>query len=141
MVQRAGAGSRNGHNGDGLTESQGNIYVDTPWVSVRWDIDHGCVIVEWKAFATHEEFQGALTKALEVIRERGASCLVNDARHLESMNAEDQWWIRSSWAPQAIKAGVMRIAVVVAEQVPVGFTRMVPTREVERMQRTHTNGP
>ena len=88
--------------------------MDEPWASVRWENDHDCAVVEWKAFATHAEFQRALTMALEMLREHGAECLVNDARHLESMSAEDQRWVRYNWAPLAIKAGVKRIAVVIA---------------------------
>src|SRR5260370_42598605 len=45
-----------------------DIYVDEPWLLLRWDREHGCVFAEWKAFATSMEFQGALTKALEVGR-------------------------------------------------------------------------
>jgi hypothetical protein len=79
---------------------------------MRWDSDHQCVFAEWKAFATSAEFQGALTRVLEVIRERAAVNFVTDTRNLESVSNEDQRWIRYNWAPLAIAAGMKRIAVI-----------------------------
>jgi hypothetical protein len=61
-----------------------DIYVDEPWLLLRWDRDHQCVFAEWKAFATSMEFQ-------------------------------------SAWAPLAIKAGIKKIAVVMA---PHGLSKM-----------------
>jgi hypothetical protein len=40
---------------------------------------------------------------------------------MELISDEDQRWIRYSWAPMAIAAGVKRIAVVLAEH---GLSRM-----------------
>lgn len=79
---------------------------------MRWDSDHQCVFAEWKTFATSGEFQGALTRVLEVIRERTAVNFVTDTRNLESVSNEDQRWIRYTWAPLAIAAGMKRIAVI-----------------------------
>ena len=102
-------------------DSSGDIYVDEPWLHMRWDSQSHCVIAEWKGFATSKEFQGAMTKALEVHRERQAVCFVNDTRGMELVSDEDQRWIRYTWAPMAIKAGVKRIAVVLARH---GLSRM-----------------
>lgn len=90
----------------------GDVYVDEPWLLMRWDSDHQCVFAEWKAFATTSEFQGALMRVLEVLRERHAVNFVTDTRNLESVSTEDQRWIRYTWAPLAIAAGIKRIAVV-----------------------------
>jgi hypothetical protein len=98
-----------------------DIYLDEPWLLLRWDRDHRCVFAEWKAFATSMEFQSALTKALEVGRERHAFSFVNDTRKLELVSDEDQRWIRYTWAPLAIKAGIKKIAVVMA---PHGLGKM-----------------
>ena len=102
-------------------DTSGDVYVDKPWLLLRWDRESRCVIAVWKAFATTSEFQGAMTKALDVHRERQAVCFVNDTRHMELVSDEDQRWIRYSWAPMAIAAGVKRIAVVLAAH---GLSRM-----------------
>jgi hypothetical protein len=90
------------------------VYIDQPWLLMRWDPEHQCVFAEWKAFATSEEFRGALTKALAVGREKHATSFVNDTRKLELVCDEDQWWLRRTWAPLAIEAGLKKIAVVMA---------------------------
>lgn len=40
----------------------GDLYIDEPWLLMRWDGDHQCVFAEWKTFATSGEFQGALMR-------------------------------------------------------------------------------
>jgi hypothetical protein len=90
------------------------VYLDVPWLLMRWDSEHRCVLAEWKGFATSREFQGALTRALEIGRERQSFSFVNDTRKLELVSDEDQRWIRYTWAPLAIASGLKRIAVVIA---------------------------
>lgn len=85
------------------------------------DSEHECVVAEWKAFASSFEFQGALIKALDIVREKEAACFVNDTRKLEAVSDEDQRWIRCTWAPLAIAAGVNRVAVVIAH---TGLSKM-----------------
>jgi hypothetical protein len=104
-----------------IVDTSGDVYVDEPWLYMRWDSQSRSVIAEWKGFATNKEFQGAMTKAIDVHRERQAVCFVNDTRHMELVSDEDQRWIRYTWAPMAIKAGVKRIAVVLAKH---GLSRM-----------------
>jgi hypothetical protein len=95
--------------------------VDEPWLFMRWDSEHRGIFAEWKAFATSEEFRGALTKAIEVIRSRRAGCFVNDIRKLELITDEDQRWILQTWTPQAVAAGLKRIAIVIAH---TGLSKM-----------------
>lgn len=92
-----------------------DVYVDEPWLLMRWDGEHHCVFAEWRAFATSREFQGALTTALEVVRERQAVNFVNDTRQLDVISDEDQRWLRYTWAPMAAASGLRRVAVVIAE--------------------------
>ena len=106
-------------------DSTGVVYIDEPWLRLRWDRQSHYLIAEWKAFATSSEFQGAMTKALEVLRERRGICFINDTRQMELVSDEDQRWIRYTWAPMAIDAGVKRIAVVLAKH---GLSRMAIQR-------------
>jgi hypothetical protein len=109
-----------------------DVYVDKPWLLMRWDSEHGCVFAEWKAFATSTEFQGALMKALEAGRSRPGFSFVNDTRKLELISDEDQRWIQYMWTPLAIEAGMRRIAVVMARR---GLSKMA----IERMFRERRN--
>lgn len=109
-----------------------DVYVDEPWMLMRWDSEHRCVFAEWRAFATSAEFRSALTKAVAVGRDRHAVSFVSDTRKLELVTEEDQWWIRETWAPMAIEAGLRKIAVVMATH---GLGRMA----IERMFNTRPN--
>jgi hypothetical protein len=101
--------------------SANDVFVDEPWLFMRWDQPSGGIFAEWKAFATSEEFRGALTKAIEIIRDRRAMCFVNDTRKLELITDEDQRWILQTWTPQAVSAGLKRIAIVIAR---TGLSKM-----------------
>jgi hypothetical protein len=99
----------------------GEIYLDKPWLLMRWDSAHRCVVLEWRAFATSREFQDALTKAVEVGQRRGAFSFVTDTTQLELVSDEDQRWIRHTWAPLAIQSGLKKIAIVIARH---GLSKM-----------------
>jgi hypothetical protein len=49
---------------------------------------------------------------LDAIRKQNAAALVSDNRRLEGVADQDQLWLRDTWMPLAVAAGVKRIAVV-----------------------------
>jgi hypothetical protein len=93
-----------------------DVYLDEPWLTIRWDIKHQCVYAEFKAFATSAEFRVGTLKILDAIWDRGASSLVSDNRRLEGVTELDQLWLRDTWMHLAVTAGIKRIAVVLARQ-------------------------
>jgi hypothetical protein len=92
----------------------GDLYLDEPWVSIRWDGVHRCVHTEWKAFANSAEFRAALMKALEAIKDRRAVSYLSDTRKVKVIVHEDQTWANEVWRPLLVKAGVKRFALVTA---------------------------
>jgi hypothetical protein len=127
-----GAGTGCTFNTGLSSSSTDDVYVDEPWLLMRWDSEHQCVFAEWKAFATSSEFQGALMRALEAGRTRPGFNFVNDTRKLELISDEDQRWIQYTWTPLAVEAGVRRIAVVMALH---GLSKMA----IERMFKERRN--
>ena len=106
------------------------IYVDQPWVLMRWDEVHQLVHSEWKAFANSSELRAALLRGIDAIRDHHARGYLTDTRKVKVIVRDDQEWIKRTWFPMAIQAGLKRIAVVTAtsglgkvtvEEV-VGFT-------------------
>ena len=91
------------------------IYADYPYLAIRWDPLHKCVYAEFKGFANSGEFRAGTLKIIEAIRERRAHSLISDNRRLEGVAEHDQLWLRDTWMPDAVSAGVKRIAVVLAE--------------------------
>ena len=55
-------------------------------------------------------------RILEAIKATNAASLISDNRRLEGIADQDQLWIRDTWTPLAVAAGLKRIAVVVAQR-------------------------
>jgi hypothetical protein len=96
--------------------SAGDLYLDEPWVSIRWNDLHRCVHTEWRAFANSAEFRAALMKALEVIRDKGAIRYLSDTRKVKVIVHADQTWANEIWIPLLVAAGIKRFALVTAAE-------------------------
>lgn len=90
------------------------VYLDEPYLSVRWHCESECLHVEWKSFTTGLEFRFGTTRLLTAIKDSATTALVIDTRKLEPIALEDQVWIRDMWLPRAAAAGLRRFALVVA---------------------------
>ena len=89
-----------------------DVYVDQPYLSIRWDGVHKHVHSEWKGFANSEEFRSSLLIGLQAITDNHAAAYVSDARKLRVIVHEDQRWVQEKWLPLAMQAGLRRIAFV-----------------------------
>jgi len=56
-----------------MIESRDDVYVDEPWLLMRWDAENQCVHSVWKGFANSAEFRAALMKGLQAVRDRHAT--------------------------------------------------------------------
>lgn len=90
------------------------VYVDEPWLFMRWDEVHQIVHSEWRGFANSAELRAGLVRGLEAINDHHALGYLTDTRKVRVVVRNDQDWIRETWLPLAIKAGLKRIAVVTA---------------------------
>lgn len=89
-------------------------YLDTPYISIRWRSVPRILYAEWKGFATSAEFRSALLTGVRAIREHHVVGYVSDARKARVVVPEDEQWGRQVWLPQAVAAGLKRMAVVTA---------------------------
>ena len=71
---------------------------------------------EWRGFANSGEFRASLLKIVDALRGYNSGLLVSDNRRLEGVADQDQLWIRDTWTPLAVEAGLKRIAVVVSQR-------------------------
>ncbi len=81
---------------------------------MRWDAVHRIVHSEWRAFANSAELRAALLKGIEAIKDHKATGYLTDTRKVRVVVPSDQEWIKQTWLPLAIEAGLKRIAVVTA---------------------------
>jgi hypothetical protein len=92
-----------------------DVYVDEPWVYMRWDNEHNCVHSEWKGFANSAEFRAVLMRGLQAVRERHATGYVSDTRKLKVIVHEDQKWANETAIPLMAAAGLKRLAMVTSQ--------------------------
>jgi hypothetical protein len=90
------------------------VYVDQPWLLMRWDKAHQIVHSEWRAFANSAELRAGLLRGIEAIKDHRAIGYLTDTRKVRVVVHSDQEWIKQTWLPLAIEAGLKRIAVVIA---------------------------
>jgi len=90
------------------------VYVDEPYLSIRWDSVHQHVHTEWRAFANSMELRAGLLKGIPAIKDNRAVAYVSDARKVKVIVHADQKWIKETWLPLAIGAGLKRLAFVTA---------------------------
>jgi hypothetical protein len=90
------------------------IYLDQPYLSIRWRSVPQILYAEWKGFATSSEFRAALMTGVRAMRERHIKGYVSDARKAKVVLPEDERWAREVWFPQAVAAGLRRMAIVTA---------------------------
>jgi hypothetical protein len=62
------------------------------------------------------EFRAALLKGVQAIRDHHVVGYVSDARKATVFVAEDMQWVSKVWLPQAVKAGLKRMAMVTAHE-------------------------
>jgi hypothetical protein len=96
----------------GRATEDDEIYLDAPYLSIRWRAIPQILYAEWKGFATSAEFRSALLVGLRAIRERHIRGYVSDARKAKVVTPEDQIWVREVWLPGAVAAGLQRMAMV-----------------------------
>ena len=106
----------------GTAASGDQTYVDEPYISIRWRSVPQILFAEWKGFATSAEFRAALTQGLHAIRERHVIAYVSDARKTKVILPEDEVWARNVWLPEAVSAGLKRMAMVTA---PTGLSKAI----------------
>ena len=89
-------------------------FVDEPFLSIRWDGVHNQVLSEWRGSANSKELRSGLLRGIKVISDHRAVAYVSDARKVKVIVHDDQKWIKETWLPLAIDAGLRRIAWVTA---------------------------
>ena len=102
-------------DGRELPSFDNDVYVDEPWLHMRWDRSDKCVISVWKGFANSAEFRAALGKGLQAIREKHAVGYVSDTRKIKVIVHEDQAWANETLIPQMAAAGLKRLAMITAD--------------------------
>ena len=93
------------------------VHLDEDYLKISYDEDAACVIMQWKSFATSEEFRYGLNEGLKLIQQKNASNWLADLRKMEAIDPEDEQWSNENWFPRALQTGINRMALVPSEDV------------------------
>src|ERR1700693_1608421 len=90
----------------------GKVYLDTPYVLVRWDPDGPWIYVKWKAWANSSEYRATQEVIIHAFRENHASRDLIDSTDRRVFSDDDQKWLVENWMPRAAAAGRRWTAIV-----------------------------
>ena len=71
----------------------------------------------WNGKGLDEKYQEGLTQALDLIKKKGLQRWIGDLRNLGVISQDNQKWTNETWFPNAIAAGLQRVAVVVSSDI------------------------
>jgi hypothetical protein len=104
-----------------IAKTGDEVYLDEPYISIRWRSTPQLLYAEWRGFATSAEFRSALLTGVRAMREHHVVSYVSDGRKAKVVLPADEKWAREVWLPQAVDAGLKRMAIVTA---PTGLSKM-----------------
>ncbi|WKN44069.1 STAS/SEC14 domain-containing protein [Tunicatimonas pelagia] len=93
------------------------IHLDENYLQVRYEEEVPCVVMEWKEFATSEEFRTGLNKGLSLLTDKGTENWLADLRKMDVIDPEDEKWSNEDWFPRALAGGVKKMALIPSEDV------------------------
>lgn len=92
------------------------VFFDRPGVArVTWDPTIQAVSTEWQGWADRADFIAVLEAGLRAIKKHHSSRGLVDSRRQKALPQADQDWVNTHWFPQALKAGLSRLALVIPQ--------------------------
>lgn len=118
------------HGARGPNPTSMSSFFDSKHVMIHWDSGVEAVTVQWKRPAQYEDFRGGLAAVLSQVEENQARRVVADHSILNLQDEDESHFLRQ-WIPEAGRAGVERIAVVVPRR---SYVQIPKTRLVQRLK-------
>lgn len=100
---------------------------------MTWDEAIGAARIEWQGWANPSEFVAANDAVITALKQHRGTKSLGDCRYLKVIKQSDQDWINQEWFPNAIAAGLKRMALVVAQS---GLAQMIVEDIVSRVPGT-----
>lgn len=83
--------------------------------------EKSCLIQAWKGFCTSEDFREAQKKTIEFFVEKRCKNFISDTTNASLLKKEDTDWASEVITPQLVKAGMVRLNMVLPASA---FTKM-----------------
>jgi hypothetical protein len=93
------------------------VHFDESFLKISFDEAANCVVMEWKSFATSDEFRKGLNEGLKLIEQMDATNWLADLREMGAIDPDDEEWSNTDWFPRALSAGINRMAIVPSSDI------------------------
>lgn len=93
----------------------------TRFVDVAYMPEKSCLIQTWKGFCSSEDFRAAQKKTVELFVEKCCKNFISDTTNASLLKKEDTDWVSEVITPQFVKAGMVRLNMVLPASA---FTKM-----------------
>ncbi|TCN72926.1 hypothetical protein [Acetobacteroides hydrogenigenes] len=93
----------------------------TRFVDVAYMPEKSCLIQTWKGFCTSEDFRAAQKKTVELFVEKRCKNFISDTTNASLLKKEETDWVSEVITPQLVKAGMVRLNMVLPASA---FTKM-----------------
>lgn len=96
-------------------------YFQTDFALVHYDDKTPCVIIEWTAYASSEQFHLALEKTFEAFqlhRKKNKKLYwINDCRKMKIVSSDDIKWFNTELNPRIYDLGLRYMAFIMPESI------------------------
>lgn len=97
------------------------VYFQTDYALVYYDEKTPCVVIEWAAYASSEQFHLALEKTFEayqLYRKKNKKLYwINDCRKMKIVSSEDINWFNKDLNPRLYKRGLRYMAFIMPDSI------------------------
>ena len=88
------------------------VLFDTDYLKVTHDPDHKVLHLQWKRYASSEQFRDALNFALDRVKEFEITGWIGNLKNMEVIAPADADWSSNIWFPEIAKTGLKKMAIV-----------------------------
>ncbi len=100
-----------------MIASKEKVTFDSHFLRVSFEGEVPCVTMQWKGFATSEEFREGLNAGLKTVETEKCSNWLADLRKMEVIAPEDEAWSNENWFPRGLAGGIKKMALIPSEDV------------------------
>lgn len=80
--------------------------------TIFFEPDLNCVVMEWKGYATSEQFREGTELMLNSLIKNKTTKVLADIQDMVIIGTEDQHWLNSLFLPRAMQFGFKSVAII-----------------------------
>lgn len=92
-------------------------YFESKYCDVIWNEECKAVVLDWKGYATSEQFREIMNKGLELLISKRANRWLGDCTKFMTLQKADEEWSNTDWLARALQGGIKKMAIVLPEKL------------------------